>query len=777
MNGLDRYLEYNELVYYDSKFKDVLQVWQRNHAYSVDDVVTYNGKFLRCTVAGTSSNTTTLNVTNNTSVGTNIVDNTVTWTVIEKSVTDWTVNTSYKIGDLCIYNNSIYRCNTAHTSAVFNTDIANWDLLKGAVIEDWASNKLYNVNQLVKRNGALYCVAITHVSTNFAADEANWLLVNASIQEFVVGYFYKQDEIVVYADSLYKCLVPHLSVAFVNEVGMWQSLCDDGTLHDFVPNKQYFTDSYILHNHEIYRARNDTHDSVFVPSNWELVSSQIRSWKPFYDTSVIESIIDFEVGSYIKNSAGNGFSDINSKFNFETYTKAAIPASNYLDTGVSGYGFLVDKNLLLTNDFTQYLNSKNFTLEFFIRNPNITSSTLVVEIFNQLVYLSTAAWTYYCCVYDATSNTCELYENCNYVTSFTPTTAGGITILRFNTGAVIDNFRVRLGKLYSQAIPPTTPSSSEFNLTSSYRYDAFFVDNFCEYDGSIYKCIVDDTSDTSFDPSKWKQISGSGASGSSINQWLMNNPYKANDLVIFDSCLYKCLVTHTSTTSFSNDISNWQVLYSSILEWGMKTYYPLGIIVMHSGALYQCIAGHTSTALFDKSKFALVETATFLRDWDVNTYFKEHELVLHEGKLYRAEASHISGNDFNVDLTTNAYWLEIYLGGGLNYSQIDAIGAVAPKQYNVALPYTNTFLLPPVEALKFKAGSSSVTSTLCDFNAGDANDFDKNELVEFNGVLKPKTTFNYSLGIPSIVNATYYIQVSKPIDFNDFKTLEAITTS
>lgn len=777
MNSLDKYLEYNELVYYDSKFKDVLQVWQRNHAYSVDEVVLYNGKFLRCTVAGTSSNTTTLNVTNTTPVGTNIIDNTVTWTVIEKSVTDWTVNTSYKIGDLCVHDNGIYRCNTAHTSAVFSTDIVNWDLLNGAVIEDWTSNKLYTVNQLVKRNGALYCAITTHVSTNFATDETNWLLVNASIQEFTVGYFYKQDEIVVYDNRLYKCLTPHLSVAFTNEVTMWQPLCDDGSLHDFVSNKQYFTDSYILHNHEIYRARNDINDSVFVPSNWELVSSQIRPWKPYYDTSVIEAIIDFESGSYIKNSAGNGFSDINSKFNFITYTKANIPASNYIDTGVSGYGFLVDSNQLLTNDFTQYLNSRDFTLEFFVRNPNITSSTLVVEIFNQLVYLSTAAWAYYCCVYDATSNTCELYENCNYVTSFTPATVGGITTLRFNAGAVVDNFRVRLGKLYSQSIPPTTPSSSEFNLTTGYRFDAFYVDNFCEYDDSIYKCIADDTSDTSFDPSKWRQISGSGASGSSINQWLMNNSYKANDLVIFNNCLYKCLVTHTSTTSFSNDISNWQVLYSNILEWSMKTYYPSGIVVMYDGALYQCIAGHTSTALFDKSKFALVETATFLRDWDVNTYFKEHELVLHDGKLYRAEVSHTSGNDFNIDLTTNAYWLEIYLGGGLNYSQIDAIGAVAPKQYNVALPYTNTFLLPPVEALKFKAGSSAVTSTLCDFNAGDANDFDKNDLVEFNGVLKPKINFSYSLGKPSIVNATYYIQVSKPIDFNDFKTLEAITTS
>lgn len=777
MNSLDKFLEYNELVYYDSKFKDVLQVWQRNHAYSVDDVVIYEGKFLRCTVAGTSSTTSTLNITKTTPVGTNITDNTVTWTVIEKSVTDWTTNTSYIAGDLCIHDNSIYRCNTAHTSAVFNTDIANWDLLSGVVIEDWASNKLYSKDQLVRRNGALYCAVTTHVSTNFAVDEANWLLINASIQEFVTGYFYKQDEIVVYDDKLYRCLTPHLSVAFAKETAMWHQLCAEGLLEDFVANKQYFKDSFILHEHEIYRAKNAVNDSVFVPSNWELVSSQIRPWKPFYDTATIESLINFEASSYVKNSAGNGFSDINSKFNFETYTKAAIPASNYLDTGVDGYGFLVDSNRLLTNDFTQYLNSKDFTLEFFIRNPNITSSTLVVEIFNQLVYLSTAAWTYYCCVYDATTNTCELYENCNYVTSFTPATSGGITTLRFNAGVVIDNFRVRLGKLYSQTILPTTPASSEFSFTSGYRFDPFYIDSFCEYDGSIYKCISDDTSDTSFDPTKWKQISGSGASGSSINQWLVNNSYAMNDLVTFDNCLYRCLTTHTSTTSFSNDISNWQMLYSSILEWDMKTYYPLGVVVMHSGALYQCIAGHTSTALFDKSKFALVETATFLRDWDVNTYFKEHELVLHDGKLYRAEVSHTSGNDFDADLTTNAYWLEIYLGGGLNYSQIDAIGAVAPKQYNVALPYTNTFLLPPVEALKFKAGNNSVTSTLCDFNAGDANDFDKNDLVEFNGVLKPKTIFSYSLGKPSIVNATYYIQISKPIDFNDFKTLEAITTS
>ena len=157
-----------------------------------------------------------------------------------------------------------------------------------------------------------------------------------------------------------------------------------------------------------------------------------------------------------------------------------------------------------------------------------------------------------------------------------------------------------------------------------------------------------------------------------------------------------------------------------------------------------------------------------------NTYYKEHEIVLHEGVLYRAEASHIAGADFQQDLTTNAYWLEISLGGSSNsYRQIDAIEVVAPKQYNVAIPYTDTFLLPPVEALKFKSGGSSLTKTIYDFNASDSNDFEKNDLVKFDGILAPKTDFGYPMGTPGTIG-TSNIQVSEWIDFNDFKKLDAI---
>ena len=194
---------------------------------------------------------------------------------------------------------------------------------------------------------------------------------------------------------------------------------------------------------------------------------------------------------------------------------------------------------------------------------------------------------------------------------------------------------------------------------------------------------------------------------------------------------------------------------------------------------------HTSTDLFDTSKFAFVDTSALLRDWVTQTYYKEHEIVLHEGVLYRAEASHIAGADFQQDLTTNAYWLKISLGGNSDssdssnnfnsYKQLEAIEVVAPKQYNVAIPYTDTFLLPPVEALKFKSGGSSLTKTICDFNASDSNDFEKNDLVKFDGTLAPKINFNYSMETPSTIG-TNNIHVSEWIDFNDFKKLEGIST-
>lgn len=56
-------IDFNLLKEYDTTLKDVLQVWTKQKAYSLNEVIQYKGNYLKCTTAGTSG-TTTLNFTN-----------------------------------------------------------------------------------------------------------------------------------------------------------------------------------------------------------------------------------------------------------------------------------------------------------------------------------------------------------------------------------------------------------------------------------------------------------------------------------------------------------------------------------------------------------------------------------------------------------------------------------------------------------------------------------------------------------------------------------------
>ena len=61
---------------------------------------------------------------------------------------------------------------------------------------------------------------------------------------------------------------------------------------------------------------------------------------------------------------------------------------------------------------------------------------------------------------------------------------------------------------------------------------------------------------------EWEVISitgyGSGSGGTTIADWDTNTAYEAGDLVIYDNSLYQCLIDHTSTSTF--DGAKWQVI-------------------------------------------------------------------------------------------------------------------------------------------------------------------------------------------------------------------------
>ena len=562
---------------------------------------------------------------------------------------------------------------------------------------------------------------------------------------------------------------------------IWKVIDINNVIVGWKPNKPYYTDNICIYRGKLYRAKSRfISGAQFLPSQWELISNDIRPWFPYEDSSIV-ALFDFEPSHYTSdatNGLAHNFASLDDNINFLMYNASSnatfsVQASGYngkyaVATGNSSGGW-GSTATLATNDLVSYRQTEDLSVDFFARATD-ASIAGEVKFFTASVTLNSTNWSYICMVYDHVTDTVDVWKDSTY----TGTIATQDATFSFSPGVSVDDIRIRKGKLFNKAVTVEIPKDDYAN-PFAYRNTSFFVNDFCEYKGALYKCIEDDLTDTKFDADKWQKVSGSG-SGSTVEEWEAVTEYKENTIVLKDNCLYRCLEAHTSSGDFANDIAKWKMCSCNPVNWAKKTYYPLGIVVMKDNGLYVCMEAHTSTALFDVSKFAFVDTSALVRDWTTKTYYKEHELVLHEGVLYRAEVSHIAGADFQQDLTTNAYWLEISLGGSSNsYRQIDAIEVVAPKQYNVAIPYTDTFLLPPVEALKFKSGGSSLTKTICDFNASDSNDFEKNDLVKFDGTLAPKTNFDYSMGTPSVIGINN-IQVSEWIDFNDFKKLEAINT-
>ena len=560
---------------------------------------------------------------------------------------------------------------------------------------------------------------------------------------------------------------------------IWKVIDIHNVIVEWKPNKTYYTDNICIYRGKLYRAKSRfTSGAQFLPSQWELISNDIRPWFPYEDSSIV-ALFDFEPNHYISdatNGLAHNFASLDDSINFLMYNASSSATFSVQASGYNGkYAVATGNNsggwgstaTLATNDLASYRQTKDLSVDFFARATD-ASIAGEVKFFTASVTLNSTNWSYICMVYDHVTDTVDVWKDSTY----TGTIATQDATFSFSPGVSVDDIRIRNGKLFDKSITVEIPKD-DFANPFAYRNTPFFVNDFCEYKDALYKCIEDDLTDTKFDSDKWQKVSSSG-SGSTVEEWEAVTEYEENTIVLKDNCLYRCLEAHTSSGDFANDIAKWKLCSCNPVDWAKKTYYPLGIVVMKDNGLYVCMEAHTSTALFDTSKFAFVDTSALVRDWTTKTYYKEHEIVLHEGVLYRAEVSHIAGADFQQDLTTNAYWLEISLGGSSNsYRQIDAIEVVAPKQYNVAIPYTDTFLLPPVEALKFKSGGSSLTKTIYDFNASDSNDFEKNDLVKFDGTLAPKTDFGYPMGIPSTIG-TNNIQVSEWIDFNDFKKLEAI---
>lgn len=213
-------------------------------------------------------------------------------------------------------------------------------------------------------------------------------------------------------------------------------------------------------------------------------------------------------------------------------------------------------------------------------------------------------------------------------------------------------------------------SSSSFDLDASYWQEVkasiglwkpsvyYYVDDIVVHDGLIYKNNIAHVSDSTFsstEEANWELIGGAGG----ISSWQSSETYNVGQLVINDGIIYKVKSKHTSSSSFSADIANWDILNAGLNDWATNVYYPFGIVVLANNKIYQCKSAHTSTTFTadianwqEISGYRIV-----IDDWKANTGYIVGDLCANDKKIYRCTIKHTSGTLF--DSVEEANWEEL----------------------------------------------------------------------------------------------------------------------
>ena len=186
----------------------------------------------------------------------------------------------------------------------------------------------------------------------------------------------------------------------------------------------------------------------------------------------------------------------------------------------------------------------------------------------------------------------------------------------------------------------------------------YFTDDIVVEDNLIYLCITAHVSESTFNSTEetyWEVIGGAGG----ISVWQDNKSYNEGQLVSYNNILYKANIKHTSSTSFSADIANWDIVNAGLNDWATSVYYPAGMIVIANNKLYQCITAHTSTKFTaDEANWQEISGYRIvIDDWKATTDYIVGDLCAHDKKIYRCTVKHTSGAKF--DSTEEANWEEL----------------------------------------------------------------------------------------------------------------------
>jgi hypothetical protein len=153
--------------------------------------------------------------------------------------------------------------------------------------------------------------------------------------------------------------------------------------------------------------------------------------------------------------------------------------------------------------------------------------------------------------------------------------------------------------------------------------------------------------------------------------WTTPTLYNPGDIALYGGVVYLCVTSHTSTSTFDANITDWTVYLSADnwrTNWAPSTRYGIGDVVKYNGTVYRCIVGHTSstTALGleignndaeDDSTGELwqvyYEGIQYVGEWTAATRYRVNDLIKYGGSILRCVTGHVAGGNItNANFVT-----------------------------------------------------------------------------------------------------------------------------
>nr|BAR36629.1 phage tail fiber-like protein [uncultured Mediterranean phage uvMED] len=195
---------------------------------------------------------------------------------------------------------------------------------------------------------------------------------------------------------------------------------------------------------------------------------------------------------------------------------------------------------------------------------------------------------------------------------------------------------------------------------------AYLIDDIVKYGGNTYVVTANHTSQSTI-ANFYTDLSASKYSLHSESlffkgNWAASTFYRLNDLVKFGAFQYRCILQHTSASTFAIG-SNWQVFTEGLQfedSYSSSTEYQDGDVVTYGGYTYVYVnstpsSGNTPT---DNSYWDVVTTGfNNTGDYVHATTYKTGDVVRYGGNSYVANANAQGNYPANTNGTTNSsYW-------------------------------------------------------------------------------------------------------------------------